>query len=86
MYTFCNKRLFCTKLMSKKQRYQCSDVLKFFLGKHGEIHHINYKIFEIQVAGISKDNLHKFKISEKNNYFRQIMKFKFLPKSQLKKK
>lgn len=43
----------------------------------------NYKICE--VLGISKDNLQRSEISGKNNYFRQIVKFTFQPKNELKR-
>lgn len=61
-----------------------SNVWKFFLGKHGEMYQMHYKIFEVQVVGISKNNLQRFEILESNTHIRPTLRFKFLSKTNQK--
>lgn len=34
----------------QRQPYKCLNIWKFFLGKHSEMHQMNYKIFALKVS------------------------------------
>lgn len=48
------------------------------------MYQMHYKIFEVQVVGISKNNLQRFEILESNTHIRPTLRIKFLCKTNQK--